>query len=137
MTYYHLPTGTERNPRPGERRTDTGEWLTPPDGVWSPADAALCGFLPIITQDRPADTSAGTWDRTVQVIDGTPCERWTARPWTDAGQAAQGLPAGAARVATLLAVLEVFTVQEAADVVGLPPETLVAEAKAWAAAATL
>jgi hypothetical protein len=40
-------------------------------------------------------------------------------------------PTGA--LATLLAVLELSTVQDAANAVGLAPEDLVAEAEAWAA----
>jgi len=40
-------------------------------------------------------------------------------------------PTGA--LATLLAVLELSTVQDAANAVGLRPEDLVAEAEAWAA----
>jgi hypothetical protein len=40
-------------------------------------------------------------------------------------------PTGA--LATLLAVLELSTVQDAANAVGLTPEDLVAEAEAWAA----
>ena len=39
-------------------------------------------------------------------------------------------PTGA--LATLLAVLELSTVQDAANAVGLTPEDLVAEAEAWA-----
>lgn len=42
-------------------------------------------------------------------------------------------PVGA--LATLLAVHELVPVQEAADVVGLPVDALVAEAQAWAVAA--
>ena len=41
-------------------------------------------------------------------------------------------PAGA--LATLLAVLEVATVADAANAVGLTPEDLIAEAEAWEAA---
>jgi hypothetical protein len=37
-------------------------------------------------------------------------------------------------VATLLAVLEVSSVEDAANAVSLPPEALIAEAEAWAAA---
>jgi hypothetical protein len=43
-------------------------------------------------------------------------------------------PTGA--LATLLAVLELSTVQDAANAVGLTPEDLVAEAEAWAMART-
>jgi hypothetical protein len=41
-------------------------------------------------------------------------------------------PTGA--LATLLAVLEVTTVQDAANAVGLTPDDLIAEAQAWEAA---
>jgi hypothetical protein len=41
-------------------------------------------------------------------------------------------PTGA--LATLLAVLEVATVQDAANAVGLTPDDLIAEAQAWEAA---
>ena len=44
-------------------------------------------------------------------------------------------PTGA--LATLLAVTEVLNVQDAANAVGLTPDDLVAEAEAWAAAASL
>lgn len=37
-------------------------------------------------------------------------------------------------LATLLAVTGTLTVEDAANAVGLPPEALVAEAEAWAAA---
>lgn len=41
----------------------------------------------------------------------------------------------AGALATMLAVAEVLTVENAAAAVGLPPGALVAEAQAWAAAA--
>ena len=42
-------------------------------------------------------------------------------------------PVGA--LATMLAIAGILTVEDAAAAVGLPPEALVAEAQAWAAAA--
>jgi 1,6-anhydro-N-acetylmuramate kinase len=40
-------------------------------------------------------------------------------------------------LATLLAVLEITTVQDAANAVGLTPEDLIAEAEAWKAAESM
>ena len=82
MSYYHLPTATERSPRSGERRTDTGEWVTPPNREWADDDLAACGFVAVVPAVRPDDTGTHTADRSVQVTDGTPVEVWTVRPWT-------------------------------------------------------
>ena len=82
MTYYHLPTGTVRQPRGSEQRTDTGQWVSPPNRAWTDDLAALCGFAPIIDTPQPADTDTTTHDRRITVIDGTPTVTWTPRAKT-------------------------------------------------------
>lgn len=86
--YYHLPTSTEREPRGAERRTDTGEWLSPPDYAWSVEQAALCGFVPIASTPQPADTDTTTYERSVELVDKVPTVTWTPRAKTPAELAA-------------------------------------------------
>ena len=80
MSYYHLPTATERNPRPGERRTDTGAWVTPLDGQWSPDDLTACGFVQITPGVRPDDTPTHTSERSLTRDGDTVQEVWTVVP---------------------------------------------------------
>ena len=88
MTYYHHPTGTARNPRGSEQRTDTGQWVSPPNRAWTDELAALCGFAPIVDAVQPADTDTHTHDRTVVLVDGTPTVTWHPRAKTAAELAA-------------------------------------------------
>lgn len=92
MGWFHVPTMVERAPRPGERRVDTGGWITPPGGVWSADDLAACGFAEIVATERPADTDTHTSDRSVRIEAGQPVETWTVRPWTEAELAALAAP---------------------------------------------
>jgi len=89
MTYYHLPTSTARNPGRLEAKLSDGYQIGPPPGGWTPELAAVCGFVPIVTVDRPADTATHTSDRTVALVDGTPTEVWTVRAKTVDELAAQ------------------------------------------------
>jgi hypothetical protein len=82
MSYYHLPTSTERSPGRLEQKLSDGAWLSPPDTGWTQELAALCGFVPVVTTTRPADTSTQTSDRSVVVADGVPTEQWTVRAKT-------------------------------------------------------
>lgn len=83
MTYYHLPTDTERQPRrSGERKTSDGFLLTPPEGGWTEELAALCGFVPVVDTPRPDDTATTTHDRSVELVNGTPTVLWTQRAKT-------------------------------------------------------
>lgn len=77
MTYYHLPTATERNPRPGEQTIDTGQWITPYNGQWTDAEAALCGFLPITETAPPTLGPGETAEAAVTLVDGLPVRQWT------------------------------------------------------------
>jgi hypothetical protein len=89
MSYYHIPTDTERSPRSGERRTDTGEWVTPPNREWSDADLAACGFVAVVPAARPDDTDTHTSDRSVTRTGDTVTEVWTVVPKTADALAAQ------------------------------------------------
>jgi hypothetical protein len=64
------------------RRLDTGEWVNPNNGEWTEAEAAACGYLPVVTTPRPPDTDTTTHDYAVVLISGVPTEQWTARPKT-------------------------------------------------------
>lgn len=66
----------------GAQRLDTGQWVTPPGGVWTDAQAAACGWLPVVDSPRPADTATTTSDRTIAVVAGKPTVTWTARDKT-------------------------------------------------------
>lgn len=50
------------------------------DGL--PADAADAGWAEVVATPRPADTATDTWTHSVTVVNGTPTDTWTARPWT-------------------------------------------------------
>ncbi len=47
-----------------------------------PAALAACGWHPLTTTTRPADTPTTTTDRSIVNQAGTWTETWTARPWT-------------------------------------------------------
>ena len=58
------------------RRTDTGAW------VLNLTDAPVelreaCGWYEVIDVERPPDTDMTTFDRTVELVDGTPTIVWT------------------------------------------------------------
>jgi len=58
------------------RRTDTGAW------VLNLTDAPVelreaCGWYEVIDVERPPDTDTTTFDRTVELVDGTPTIVWT------------------------------------------------------------
>ena len=55
-----------------------GQWIEPV----TEANAASCGWFPVVDVARPADTTTDTHDRTVQLVDGTPTVVWTQRAWT-------------------------------------------------------
>lgn len=42
------------------------------------------GWLQVAEAPRPDDTDEQTWDAGVTMVDGTPVQTWTARPWTPA-----------------------------------------------------
>lgn len=64
------------------KRLDTGQWVSPPGGVWTDAQAATCGYLPVVNVARPADTPTQTSDRSVVLAAGVPTETWTTRAKT-------------------------------------------------------
>lgn len=64
------------------KRLDTGQWVLPHAGQWTDAQAAACGYLPVVPADRPADTATHTSDRSVELVAGVPTVVWTSRPWT-------------------------------------------------------
>lgn len=63
------------------RRLDTGQWVL---GLHD-ATIALqqaCGWYQATDTARPADTATTTYDRSVELVDGTPTVVWTERPKT-------------------------------------------------------
>ena len=63
------------------RRLDTQEWVmglaTAPDTL-----VQACGYYPVTDVPKPADTATDTFDRSVQLVNGTPTVTWTQRPMT-------------------------------------------------------
>jgi hypothetical protein len=55
-----------------------GQWIEPV----TEANAASCGWFPVVDTLRPADTDTHTHDRSVELVNGTPTVVWTQRPWT-------------------------------------------------------
>jgi len=84
MSFYHLPTSTERNPGRLEVKLSDGALLGPPDTGWTTELAQLCGFVRIVTAVRPADTATQTSTRTLTLPGGIPTETWTVRAKTQA-----------------------------------------------------
>lgn len=82
MSYFHLPTNTERGPGRLETKLSDGKQLGPPDTGWTPELAALCGFVVIVETARPADTATDTHVRSVNRVGDTVTVAWTQRPWT-------------------------------------------------------
>lgn len=89
MTYYHLPTNTERSPGRLETKLSDGAQLGPPDTGWTAELAALCGFVTVVNTARPADTPTETYVRSVVRIGDVVSVVWTARLWTADELAAQ------------------------------------------------
>lgn len=129
MSYYHLPTSTERNPRPGER-TATGAWLTPVNGTWTDELAAACGFVPITEIAAPTVAADQVAESSVAVVNGTPTRTWTVRAKTADEQAADTrttntatiedrMRAAVAANATFLALATPTAAQNAAQVKAL------------------
>ena len=92
MTFAQITTNpltlTGRLPT-GARRLDTGEWVTPPDGAWTPDLAAACGWIEVTETPAPAPVEGGVWESSVVLVDGTPTRVWTWRAWTAEELAAQ------------------------------------------------
>ena len=61
------------------RRLDTREWVM---GLATAPDVLVqaCGYFPVTDVPRPADTATDTFDRSVQLVNGTPTVVWTQRP---------------------------------------------------------
>lgn len=131
MTYFHLPTGTERHPGNLERKVSDGAMIGAPGGRWTPELAAVCGFLPV-QDDPPAPVDGFTFDRHIEIIAGVPVAVYTERA------AAPAPPQPLDRTGALAALLVVagqLDLDDAANAVGVTPDALVTEAQAWAVAA--
>ena len=113
MTYYHLPTDTERHPARLERKLSDGAMLGPPETGWSPELAQLCGFVPVTPATRPADTATHTSTRSVTRTGDTVAEVWTVVAKSAETLAAEQLQANRAtieaRTATLIAQMNAIT----------------------------
>ena len=66
-----------------------GPWRTQPSSA---------GWLPVTTTPRPADTDTTTHDLSVTLVNGSPTETWTPRPWTVEEQAARSAAANLAQL---------------------------------------
>jgi hypothetical protein len=73
----------------GARDLTTGEWVTPHERLWTPGQAAACGWFPVTAVARPADTAQETWDYSITLVGGLPTEAWTERPKTQEELAAE------------------------------------------------
>jgi len=63
------------------RRLDTQEWVMGLETAGATLQQA-CGYFPVTDVPRPADTATDTFDRSVQLVNGTPTVVWTRRPMT-------------------------------------------------------
>ena len=106
VSYYHLPTDTERHPGRLETKLADGARLGPPDTGWTPELAAMCGFVRVTPGVRPDDTATHTSVRGLIVDAPYVIEVWTAREWTADELAARNAPD---RRAELIAQIEQAT----------------------------
>ena len=81
MTYYHLPTDTERSPQAKEAKPD-GFVLGRPEGGWDAPTLAMLGFVTVVEVARPADTATDTYVSGTSRSGSVVTRTWTARPWT-------------------------------------------------------
>lgn len=82
MSYYHLPTSTERGPGRLETKLSDGASLGPPDTGWTPELAALCGFVAVVETAAPVVTAAQVAESTVTLPGGVPTRTWSVRAKT-------------------------------------------------------
>lgn len=103
MSYYHLPTNTERGPKRLETKLSDGKRLGPdPDEGWTLAQLVDCGFAVVVNTSQPADTTTTAYDRSIVVTNGVPTETWTARTKTAERQAQELAEATAKATASAL-----------------------------------
>ena len=131
MTYALILSGTitaeGRLPKSAQK-VGTGQWVTPPDGVWSDAQAATCGWLPVVDATRPVDTATKTSDRTLTIVAGKPTVTWTVRDWTadelkgEQTQAAQATLDAAVLTAAAESSPTVKSALEALQILKSPPK---------------
>jgi len=108
---YALVTNNEltvRQPGALETKLSDGALIGAPDGIWTDELAALCGFIRVTETPRPDDTGTTTWDRTIELVDGTPTVVWTERDKTPE-ELAPPQPSTEERLAQLQATIGVMT----------------------------
>lgn len=67
------------NPPSAALALDGSGWISPPNGVWTNVQLALCGWIPLIEAVRPSDTSTTTTDYSVALVSEIPTQVWTSR----------------------------------------------------------
>lgn len=109
MTPYAHVTGTTVDtvstlPRLYFDGTVWHDWRGP--GPWR-TQPSSAGWFPVTTTPRPADTDTTTHDLSVTLVNGSPVETWTPRPWTVEEVAARAAQAAAeAKAAEDRAILD-------------------------------
>ena len=76
MQYAKIENGTiaaTGRPRGGDRRLDTGQWVTPYGNQWSADDLGACGWFEVVETARPD----GHVLRSVELLDGVPTVVWS------------------------------------------------------------
>ncbi len=70
------------NPPKGARRLDTGAWVTPPDGNWTPELLAACGWQEVVDAPEPERDCTGDYLGSVEAIEGVATKVWTFREYS-------------------------------------------------------
>jgi len=110
MTYWHIPTGTERGRVPdAARRVDTAQWVL--GLVNAPVELQqACGWYVVVEPAPPTPSASQVVESTVQVVDGVPSRVYTLRGKTAEETASDTQQANRqtieARVTTLLGQLD-------------------------------
>jgi len=110
MTYYHIPTSTERGRVPdAARRVDTAQWvLGLPDAPVELQQA--CGWYAVVEPTAPTPSASQVVESTVQVVNGVPTKVYALRTKTADELATDTQQANRAmiesRVTTLLGQLD-------------------------------
>lgn len=76
MQYAKIENGTiaaTGRPRGGDRRLDTGQWVTPYNDHWAESELEACGWSEVVETAKPD----GRVLRSVELLDGVPTVVWS------------------------------------------------------------
>ena len=94
---------------------ETGEWITPPDGVWTEELIAQTAYLPVVETPRPPDTETTTYDYSLVVTEDEIVETWTERPKTEGELEAEAITANDEEISNKIETVDMPAMQAIID----------------------